>query len=30
MGKYLVLYLYFVFNIWGREKDKSMIKRGHE
>jgi len=29
MGKYLFLYLYFMFNIWGREKI-SMIKRGHE
>jgi len=27
MGKYLFLYLYFIFNIWGREKI-SMIKRG--
>jgi len=22
MGKYLFLYLYFIFNIWGREKKK--------
>jgi len=29
MGKYLFLYLYFIFNIWNREKI-SMIKRGHE
>jgi len=21
MGKYLFLYLYFIFNIWGREKN---------
>jgi len=27
--KYLFLYLYFIFNIWGREKI-SMKKRGHE
>jgi len=27
MGKYLFLYLYFIFNIWGREKI-SMIERG--
>jgi len=29
MGKYLFLYLYFIFNIWGRKKIL-MIKRGHE
>jgi len=29
MGKYLFLYLYFIFNIWDREKIL-MIKRGRE